>query len=239
MANIKAVIDEQVVPGKRLGRNLNFDERSKGFRAPVEGVELVSKTWERRVRSYDQGDLGSCTGNATAGMLMTSPYRVWGAPTLKEANAVQIYSIATQIDNYDGSYPPEDTGSSGLAALKAAAQLGYIHGYQWGFGIDDALRILSGIGPVITGFNWYSSFDEPDPRGLVTITGNAYVRGGHEVELLGIDVKNRVVQAVNSWGPRWGKHGRFFMSWADYARLLSEDGEVATAAPAPATGPGA
>jgi hypothetical protein len=180
----------------------------------------------RHAEPFDQGDLGSCTGNAMAGALMTDPYYISGR-TLIEKNAVQLYEQATHLDKVKGSYPPDDTGSTGLAVAKAAKKDGYISAYAHAFGMQHALGALT-IAPVIAGINWYDSFDTPLHTGECPLTADATVRGGHEVELFGLDVEKQQVWAYQSWGPTWGglRNGTFWFSYATFERLLSETGDV-------------
>jgi hypothetical protein len=213
--------------GGRLGRHIQFDERSRGFRVPLKAAaKIVSRTWLRRSNPFDQGATGSCTGNGAVGMLATAPYHQKGR-TYNEALARKVYSQATKLDVIQGVFPPTDTGSTVLAAMKAAKKLGLTKGYAWCFGLDDVLRTLSTIGPVEVGVNWYEGFDAPTKTGLVKIKGA--VRGGHAFEILGVDAKAKTVLAVNSWGTAWGAAGRFTISWKDLDRLLKEQGEATTA----------
>lgn len=218
------VIEETVVPGRRLGRHVQHDEQSKAFRARM-ATAIVTASHMRHCPAFDQGEIGSCTGNAMAGALMTDPdYRA--GRELTEADAVQIYSLATNwFDLIPGGYPPDDTGSTGLAAAKAAKGLGYVSSYAWAFGLDEALRALV-VGPVIIGINWYSSFDYPSSTGNISIKSGAYVRGGHEVVLDRLNVSKRTVGGCNSWGTGWGDNGRFKMGWSTLNRLLTEQGDV-------------
>lgn len=218
-----------------LGRKIEHDSRSRRFVAhAIPRDLLVSKQWERMIPVWDQGLLGSCTGNAALGACGTQP--LFSAlvsddlpdPIWTEDTAVAVYSQATQLDTFPGTYPPQDTGSSGLAAAKALLQMHYISGYTHAFDIDAALTALQN-GPVITGVNWYEGFDTPDEDGLVRVDGE--VRGGHEFIVDGIDVDNKLVWATNSWGPTWGVRGRFCFSWDDWERLLQEDGDVTVLVP--------
>src|SRR5215218_3923484 len=67
-----------------MGRQVNHDPRSRqfAFRAPPK-VELRAVRYERHVPIFDQGNLGSCTGNAAVGCLATGEYFA----TINEADA--------------------------------------------------------------------------------------------------------------------------------------------------------
>ena len=241
MTNQKTRIPEHVVPGKRLGRHRNHDPRSLRYQVDARSLgELESVRHRRRIPVLDQGDLASCTGNAAEGVLGTSPFfeaipldamgRPSGDPAYDELQAVDIYSSATQLDDYEGQYPPEDTGSDGLSVAKACLASGLISGYRHATSLEAALAALE-ADPVITGINWYSSFDEPDGDGLIRIEKGADVRGGHEVEVEELNVENRLVWFTNSWSVDWGRMGRACIGWDDFGRLLDEQGDVTAFVP--------
>jgi len=214
--------------GGRLGRHLHFDDRSWNFPVPLrKGAVIRTRTWDRGLRAFNQGELGSCTGNGAVGLLCTEPYRRPGT-RYSEALARKVYSRATRDDAIVGAWPPRDTGSTVLGAMKALKALGFTKGYRWCFGLDDVLKALSTLGPVEVGLNWYEGFDHPSAHGLVKVRGA--VRGGHAFELLGVDAERKLVWAINSWGPDWGLRGRFAFSWKDLDRLLHEEGEASTVA---------
>jgi hypothetical protein len=215
----------------RLGRSVNHDPRSLRYAVAPLGV-AETRIWTRRIPVLDQGDLGSCTGNATIGVLGTDPFYSLLTPVqrqaLDEAEAVRIYSLATQLDPWDGSYPPTDTGSDGLDAAKAAVKLGYLSGYQHITSIPAAqTAILSG--PFIVGTNWYDGMFDPAPSGEVRISGS--VAGGHEYECAGYDAENDRWAFWNSWGASWGQGGGFWMSTATFSRLLAEQGDATVLVP--------
>jgi hypothetical protein len=217
-------LDEQKVPDRRLGRHVEHDPRSLNY--PAETVSVRDVKYTRHCPPFNQGNLGSCTGNAMAGALMTDPYYKSGRD-LGESEAVTLYEQATKLDRIPGSYPPDDTGSSGLAVAKAARNDGYISGYTHAFGLQHALEALAAA-PVITGVHWYDSFDHPLATGECPLTAGASIRGGHEIELFGLEVENRRVWAYQSWGPTWGglQNGTFWFSWDTFERLLAERGDV-------------
>jgi hypothetical protein len=218
-------------PGRerRLGRHVHFDSRSKAHRVVLEAASasLVSKTWERKLGALNQGDLGSCTAQGCIGVLATMPNLhdgVGDGAKFDQDLARKIYKVATLIDDERGSWPPTDTGSSVLCAMKAARALDLISGFKWCLSTDDVLQTLSHHGPVEVGFTWTAGFDEPDALGRVSIKGKN--EGGHAFQLIGIDVENERVIAVNSWGPGFGIKGRFSFSWSDLRKLMKDDGEA-------------
>lgn len=209
-----------------LGRHIEHDERSKKFPVARLATPPTSSNFPRHCPPFDQGNLGSCTGNAMAGVLMTDPLWTTGR-LLTESDAVRLYSEATYLDQIRGSYPPDDTGSSGLAVAKAAKKEGWISGYQHAFGLDHLLHGLSQK-PGLLGMYWYTSFDSPLPTGECPLSANATVRGGHEVEMFRLDMERQQVWCYQSWGLTWGGlgNGTFWFSFNTLTRLLAEHGDA-------------
>lgn len=174
----------------------------------------------------DQGKIGSCTGHTMAQALNTEYFnaaRKTGV-FLNDSEAVALYSAASFLDDIPGGYLPDDTGSSGLAVAKAAKERGYIAAYHHAFGFDQMIQALM-VSPLLIGTNWYNSFFNPDANGFVTFDGGSPL-GGHEYLCLGVDMENQYLTFLNSWGSSWGIGGRFKISFPDFKRLLSEDGDV-------------
>lgn len=232
MSDIRQILEERppadsgleelpLVLHRRLGRHVEHDERSRAF--PAAGAtKLVTTHHHRRSGPFNQGNLGSCTGNALVGCLDTAPFT---HSRLGERTAVKLYELATKLDGFPGEYPPDDTGSSGLAICKAGKQDGYISAYHHAFGLDHALQALV-LGPEIIGIDWYDSFDEPTADGELVIAPGAQVRGGHELEVSDIDVEEQMIEGWQSWGD-WGPlHGRWRMSWNTFGTLLDAHGDV-------------
>jgi hypothetical protein len=222
----------------RLGRHIHQDSRQAAYAHRRSGAAPVSTTWVRHIPILDQGSLGSCTGNAMAGACGCSPlFEALPAahPPLDEQEAVLLYSRAEIIDGGPG-YPPEDQGSSGQSVCTAAKNSGLISGYTWALNVTDAVDALQS-GPVMFGVNWYSSFDTPDPSGLVALSATAYVRGGHEFVCREVDVANEVFWDDNSWGPSFGLAGRFGVPFAVMDRLFAEQGDCVIPHPLSAPAP--
>jgi len=219
---ISVTVPEEHLEGKRLGRHVKHDPRSWEFQAG-RATKIVSVTHQATGLPLDQGKLGSCTANALCGALDSAPDFGGGTPR-NETDAIQLYELETRLEGKP--YPPNDPGGSGLMVCKAAKQLGMITGYHHAFGIQHALQALV-VRPVITGINWYTSFDNPDPQtGLVELTAAATVRGGHEIVADGIDADKKLVWFWNSWGAQYALGGRFCMAFDTWDRLLQEQGDV-------------
>jgi hypothetical protein len=225
---------ERTVAGKRLGRHVEHDERSRAFAVtpPSARAKINAVSHERFGGPFDQDmpqPLGSCTGNAMAGWLNCAPHASSSSPLMSEADAVRIYSEATRLDRIPGEWPPDDTGSSGLAVCKAAKKEGRISSYAHAFSVHAALWALQAA-PVITGVSWYEGFDEASGTTPVKIAGQ--VRGGHEFLVVAFapassgSYLDGIVTAWNSWGPGWGDGGRFYFTARTWATLLGQHGDA-------------
>lgn len=224
------------VDPRPLNRHVRHDSRSKAYAYPErDPATLMKVDWTGHIGVLDQGNTGSCTGNAATGNAGTTPF--WETLVTKLAAGLvldetyardTLYHLATTYDSFDGTYPPTDTGSDGLSVAKAAQSQGLINGYQHALSMDAALAALQ-RGPVITGVNWYDGFDSPDANGLVHKTGS--VRGGHEFVVVGYDPATKLVKARNSWGTGYGVGGYFYFSDTDWAALLAEQGDVTVFVP--------
>lgn len=228
----------------RLGRHVLHDSRSLNFQVEPESVDtLQSVRHQRYIPILDQGQLGSCTGNAAVGCLGTGLF--WD--TIKGKNvidlnsmkadedyAIQVYSEATHLDPYSGAYPPTDTGSDGLSVAKVLKAHGLISGYLHATSLAAALTALSKQ-PLITGTKWLNGMFTPMVDGKLNISGS--LAGGHEYVLDELDVENRRVWMANSWNLNWGRQGRAYLSWDDFGQLLADNGDVTAFVPLTAPAP--
>lgn len=230
----RMILVEEPVEGKPLGRHVEHDPRSKDYPFTLlsDASALQTVEHKRHGSIFDQGQIGSCTGNAMAGARNTEPVFDPDDHVLTEMGALTAYIRASIIDGFPGYYPAQDTGSSGLAVAKAAKQMGWIKGYSHAFSIDAALTALQS-GPVITGVHWYEGFDSPDENGLVQIAGQ--IRGGHEIVARGYqsapNPDDALILLDNSWGTSYGKDGHFFWTVATWRRLLNESGDATILVP--------
>lgn len=222
----------------RLGRHVEHDERSYSYMLlPKETKPKgISTFWRSSIRPLDQGSTGSCTGMALAQWLNTdyaAPIRAKthaGKP-LTEADALHVYSMATHIDAIPGAYPPSDTGSTGGAACKAGAKIGYLTRYSWLFSFTSVLAALES-GPAMFGTVWTSEMFTPT-KGLVKVgkISADTIAGGHEYLGMGVDYDKEVCVFRNSWGDQdaWEgcKPGGYFaVGFDDVRRLLAARGDV-------------
>lgn len=226
----------------RLGRRVNHDPRSRAFPVAPTATTLTAVRHKSYIDVLDQGQLGSCTGNAGVAAVYREPfvnapafsYSVWPYPG-NETGAVKLYSDATRIDPFPGTYPPNDTGSDGLSIAKVLKSAGVISGFLHAFTVQSALLQLMTT-PLITGITWYNSMFYPNEVGVLVVDANSGVAGGHElcvdqyIPPAGSDPA--FVGGPNSWGPSWGLGGRWYMSVDDWAGLLADDGDVTAFVPA-------
>lgn len=220
-----------------LGRIKHHDPRSVHYAVGVRPkAALAPADWTRRAPIFDQGQIGSCTGNAGAGLVGTdtrtrsgfTTVSLTGDPNLwpvDEDLALEVYSLATHLDEYSGAYPPDDTGSSGLGAAKALVKLGLATAYHHAFSLA-ALQSALQDGPVMSGIKWLESMFSTDSEGYVTVDRKSSVAGGHEFVISAWDPAGARYRMDNSWAADWGINGSAWFHEADLKWLLSDDGDV-------------
>ncbi|MFI8237610.1 C1 family peptidase [Streptomyces sp. NPDC085866] len=243
------------------GRRVEHDPRSLAFSHGVLPRSAVkSVDWKRRIPILDQGQVGSCTGNATTGLLGTDSLGRTasttvtisaagaaaskgvfseGVYTLDEVFALKVYRLNTILDGIPGEYPTEDTGSSGVACGKSLKALGLASGYKHAFSMD-ALKSALQSGPVLLGLPWLNSMFDTASDGRISVKASSGAAGGHEIECSRYDAETGQFWIPNSWSESWGLAGWAYFSEADLAYLLSQQGDVTVptlAAPTPAPTP--
>lgn len=185
---------------------------------------------------YDQGQLGSCTGNAIAGAVDYDNHRQNG--TFLAPSRLWIYYQERVIEGTVS----QDAGGQIRDGIKAVANLGVCPETDWPYDITtfanqppagdytDALKdraltyqavtqdlyalkgVLAGGLPVVFGFTVYAPFESPQvaTSGVVPMPAPTdKVVGGHAVVLVGYDDAVDRFRVRNSWGTSWGQAGYF------------------------------
>lgn len=233
-----------------LGRHQHHDPRSARPRyavAELPSSALVSVDWTRRAPIFDQADLGSCEGNAWAGLYCTDAADFVGQASVTangsttpvdEVFAVHVYSLATTLDSVPGQYPPTDTGSDAIGGAKAMQSLGLLASYSHAFSVG-AMQTALQHGPVTLGTVWYESMFDVDSSGFVIVQKASGVAGGHQYVISAWDKVARKYRIDQSWGTGWGLHGTAWFHEADITALLKAGGDVTapTWVTTPAPGP--
>lgn len=235
--------------GGRLGRHLELDARSLAHTVEREfadrAVAIRPAAHPPSIGILDQGAVGSCTGNAgtyklsaEAGASGLAGLRLDGlglglAPADEPANerfALALYHEATINDGFDGTYPPDDTGSSGLGVCRALKAAGLISSYAWATTVR-GLGVLMQTGGVMAGVPWLRAFSEPDSGGFIDsnpLWAQSGVVGGHELYWATLerwddrDLSKCVVAFPNSWGTSWGDAGWGRLRLSTYRALRQQ-----------------
>jgi hypothetical protein len=238
--------DEQVRDDlPRLGRHMALDARSLAYtieRELADSVALPIRPAEHvaPIPPLDQGRLGSCTGNAgtyaIAALAGTDllPDVHLGLAGLSsfggdgnEEFALELYHEATQDDGFPGTYPPDDSGASGLGVCRALQATGMVKAYVWATTLRGVGHLLQ-RGGVLLGTPWYNAWFDPGADGFVDADpgwARSGVAGGHEIYIEALEAwderepHNSVIRFRNSWGPAWGDGGSGRMRLSSYVLL--------------------
>jgi hypothetical protein len=209
------------------GWRSRHDERSRSFgvrRRLLGSAPLTDHLWPVGP-ILDQGVNGSCVGFGTVAAVNA----LSATDADRGADAARaIYARAQRLDTVPGE---NYSGTSVLAGMRAAAEAGWIGGYQWAFGTKDLAQGILQRGPAVIGIPWLAGLDEPGPGGLLSLGGED--RGGHCVAVVGLLLRGPQGQVgpyfvlQNSWGEGWGDHGLGYIHHRDLAQLLADNGEAA------------
>lgn len=190
---------------------------------------------------HDQGDLGSCTGNAIAGMIEYERNKE-RKPSFNASRLFIYYNERAM----EGSIKL-DNGAQIRDGIKSVAKLGVCRETTWPYDIqkfankpkpaafaealkykalaynrvlshEQILQALAGGSQVVFGFSVYDSFESANvaKTGIMPMPNLQKERllGGHSVRIVGYDQRSGMWIVANSWGLKWGMAGYFFMPFA-------------------------
>jgi len=185
---------------------------------------------------YDQGQLGSCTGNAIAAAVDFANHRQTGG--FLDPSRLWIYYQERVIEGTVS----QDSGAQIRDGIKSVAQLGVCPEADWPYDITTFVQappqqdytaalkdrvlvyeappqvlwplksVLAGGTPIVFGFTVYSTFESQQvaQTGIVPMPSPSdQVVGGHAVMLVGYDDAVDRFRVRNSWGSGWGQNGYF------------------------------
>jgi C1A family cysteine protease len=227
------------------------DARDHMYAAPMLNVGALPPAADLRPNCppvYDQGQLGSCTGNAIAAAVQFERKKQGLAPDFAPSRLF-IYYNERVMEGTVGV----DAGAMIRDGIKSVATLGVCPEPVWPYVIakftkkptakafKDAAKVkavsysrvartlqqmkgcLASGFPFVLGFSVYESFETQD----VATTGampmpaaSEKLLGGHAVLAVGYDDAQQRFFVRNSWGTGWGMKGYFSMP---YSYLLDEN----------------
>jgi C1A family cysteine protease len=225
-----------------------IDPRDLIFKAPE--IKLLDHVDLRGMCPpvYDQGDLGSCTGNSIAGAYEFEKMKQ--GKTFFPPSRLFIYYNERAMEGTIN----HDAGGVLRDGIKSVVSKGVCSETDWPYVIakfqtkplkscyKDALKnevkqylsvtptlnnIKSSLTlgyPVVFGFTVYSSFmdDSVAKTGIVPMPKSSdSIEGGHAVLMVGYDDSKNWFIIRNSWGDEWGDKGYFYLPY-EYLPMFSD-----------------
>lgn len=227
---------------KRFGWKPDLpDQRDVLYKAPPKVLKALPTSIDLRANMppvFDQGDLGSCTANATAA-------QVWFLDKTKPAEPSRLF-IYYNSRALEGTIR-SDSGASIRDSIKSVVRWGFCTDVSWPYHIpyftrkpsqrsyaegrlelitqyarvpQEAKTIKSVLAqglPVNFGFTVYESFEgaETSTTGVMPLpASNERTLGGHAVLIVGYDDAKEWYIVRNSWSDQWGDKGYFYMPYA-------------------------
>jgi C1A family cysteine protease len=222
------------------------DQRDHLYSAPVVNLKKLPPQVDLRPQCpklvYDQGQLGSCTGNAIACAIQFDRLKLKRNPDFIPSRLF-IYYNERDMEGTIAS----DSGAQIRDGIKSVAKLGDCPEPEWPYDIEkfatkppancyrDAMKykavlyqrviqtlnqmkgcLASGY-PFVFGFSVYESFEGPRvaKTGVAPMPASSEKQlGGHAVIAVGYDDKQQRFIVRNSWGKGWGMGGYFTIPYA-------------------------
>jgi len=222
------------------------DQRDHIYAAPVAHLKKLPPKVDLRSKCptviYDQGQLGSCTGNAIACAIQFDRLKQKRKPDFIPSRLF-IYYNERDMEGTIAS----DSGAQIRDGIKSVAKLGDCPETEWPYNIakfstkpsatcyHDAIkykavlyqRVMQSLNqmkgclasgyPFVFGFSVYESFesDAVAKTGVAPMPASSEKQlGGHAVLAVGYDDKQQRFIVRNSWGRSWGIGGYFTMPYA-------------------------
>lgn len=194
------------------------DFRDEGYKIssilPSEDTPLVYKKWKIG-EILDQGRTSKCVAFATDLLLRSAP------KIQKSIGYNKIFEESRKVDGLDDN---ETNGTTIRGAMKVLQSYGYISNYYWAQDLEEIVKYIVTIGPVLAGTNWYSGMSNLDDFNFAKIKGT--VEDNHCFLIYGVNVVEGYFMCANSWGLMFGADGCFKLRFEDMNYLLSKGGTV-------------
>lgn len=220
------------------------DQRDVMYAAPPHVLQSLPPSVDLRLNCppvYDQGQLGSCTGNAIAGAHEFDQIKQ-AEPAPWTPSRLFIYFNERTMEGTVG----QDAGAQIRDGIKSIAKWGVPSETLWPYNIGrfttkppataftealkhqavtyarvpqnlDQIRACLAQGfPIVFGFTVYESFESAAVArtGIMPLPGaGESVLGGHAVLAVGYNDAKRWIIVRNSWGDGWGDKGYFYMPY--------------------------
>jgi C1A family cysteine protease len=230
----------------------NRDARDRMLTARLQGDDAVLRYRTMDLTKYappiwNQGSLGSCTGQGTARAMMTL-MNMKRKSTKRDLSRLFLYWMG-RLD-MGREYIYQDSGAMVRGVLKMACKYGACKeslftenewyqkapsNFAWRDAITcqmiqyyrcadahDVVKALNASLPVVIGVNIYNSFLNPVQGHIPPHRADETIQGAHCMCVLGYDIDACTLTIHNSWGSAWGDGGKCYISFEEFDSILCD-----------------
>jgi C1A family cysteine protease len=252
----KPVSVSKKIKSRTLAKKFNLQWIPDKFDTRDYKYQITTKTSPNSVdlRPYcspieNQGNLGSCTGQAIAGAIELLNKRNGNYRDISRLFIYYYERLLLGTVNYDsGAYIRDGIKSTNIYGASLETYWPYdirkykqepiieakndalnrkVTRYERISDLNGFIDALSNGYPVIMGFNVYTSFMSASvaTTGIMPYPNIKRERllGGHAVLIVGYNKSKRILIARNSWGTSWGDTGYFYMPFDIISPSMSND----------------
>lgn len=196
---------------------------------PKHEYSVKSKEWWEDGWRGNQLDTNQCVAFSWSHWIEDGPLVHHNLPTPRNVPMLPLEQFYKECKKRDGVPGDRYEGTTIRAGAKVLKELGMIKEYRWTKNVEEIVKCLTFLGPVVVGTEWFGNMTNLKRDNICRLGGSSF--GGHAYVINAFNSEKRLFRIKNSWGRKWGVNGSAFIDFDDMQTLLDRQGEACMAIP--------